>query len=139
MTAREFLKQHGMQITQPRIEVVEDLMEHHVHATAEEIFHRINAVDATVSRASVYNILNTLTEKHAVRAISVDDKLTHYDIDLSPHAHFRCTHCGRIIDIAMPQVGDTVFPEGCKVDTRELYYMGLCPDCAKRAEAEENN
>ncbi len=110
-------------------------MNNHVHATAEEIFHRINAVDDTVSRASVYNILNALTEKHAVRALSVDDKLTHYDIDLSPHAHFRCTCCGRIIDIAMPEVGDTIFPKGCKVDTRELYYMGLCPKCANRAAA----
>lgn len=123
-----------MQVTQPRIMVLEDLMEHHIHATADDIYQRLNAIDNNLSRASVYNILNALVERHAVRAITIDDKQTHYDIVLYPHAHFRCTRCGKIMDVPMPSLGETKFPEGCKVDTQELYYTGLCPECAKETQ-----
>ena len=131
MNARELLKLYGMQVTMPRILVIEDLMTHHVHATAEEIFRRVNAKDESVSRATVYNVLNALTDKKAVRALTLDEKQTHYDIDLSPHAHFRCTRCGRIIDLAMPKVENVQLPEGCTLDNEEFYYLGLCPECTK--------
>lgn len=131
MNARELLKIYGMQVTTPRILVIEDLMSNRLHATADEIFHRVNRRDESVSRATVYNVLNALVENKAVRALTIDDRQTHYDIDLTPHAHFRCTHCGRIIDIPMPAVGEAHLPDGCTLDGEELYYMGLCPECAK--------
>ncbi len=97
MSARELLKIYGMQVTMPRIFVIEDLMNNRFHATADEIFRRVNKRDESVSRATVYNVLNALLENKAVRALTIDDKQMHYDIDLTPHAHFRCTHCGRIL------------------------------------------
>lgn len=138
MTAREYLKHYGLQITTPRVAVVEDLMAHHVHATADEIYQRVNAaLNANLSRASVYNILNALAEKHAIRTISIDDKQARYDIDLAPHAHFRCTQCGKIVDIHMPKLGKTMLPNGYRIDTQELYYMGLCDECQQAQAAAE--
>lgn len=131
MSARELLKIYGMQVTMPRILVIEDLMNNRFHATADEIFRRVNKRDESVSRATIYNVLNALLENKAVRALTIDDKQMHYDIDLTPHAHFRCTHCGRIIDMAMPSIGEVHLPEGCTLDNEELYYMGLCTDCTK--------
>lgn len=131
MDAREFLKLYGLQVTLPRILVIDDLMHNRFHATADEIFHRVNAQDDSVSRATVYNVLNTLVENKAVRALTINDKTAHYDIDLTPHAHFRCTCCGRIIDIAMPTMGEAHLPKGCKLENEELYYTGLCPECAE--------
>lgn len=131
MNARDLLKFYGMQITTPRLLVVEDLMNNRFHATADEIYTRVNAQDESVSRATVYNVLKVLVENRAVRALTINDKQAHYDIDLTPHAHFRCTRCGRIIDIAMPSVGKAVLPEGCIIDNEELYYIGLCPVCVK--------
>lgn len=131
MEARDLLRFYGLRITLPRLLVVEDLMNNRFHATADEIYTRVNAQDKSVSRATVYNVLNILVENRAVRALTINDKQAHYDIDLTPHAHFRCTRCGRIIDIAMPSVGKTVLLEGCIINNEELYYMGLCPLCAK--------
>ncbi len=131
MDGRSLLKIYGMQVTAPRILVIEDLMKNRFHSTADEIFRRVNGEDDSVSRATIYNILNTLVEHKLVRALTIDDKQTHYDIDLSPHAHFRCTRCGRIYDIMMPIMGEVHLPKGCVPDNAELYYTGLCPDCAK--------
>ena len=43
MSARELLKIYGMQVTMPRILVIEDLMNNRFHATADEI--RLNYLD----------------------------------------------------------------------------------------------
>lgn len=96
MSARELLKIYGMQVTMPRILVIEDLKNNRFHATADEIFRRVNKRDESVSRATVYNVLNALLENKAVRALTIDDKQMHYDIDLTPHAHGT-----RIVDVSL--------------------------------------
>ncbi|MGM9836935.1 MAG: Fur family transcriptional regulator [Paludibacteraceae bacterium] len=136
--ARLYLKQYGMQVTQTRMRVLNDLFRYPVHATADEIYARLDGGDHSISRASVYNILNALVEKNALRAITIDEHQTRYDAILTPHAHFRCTACGAITDIPMPDVGEPNLPDGFTPRTRELYYTGLCPDCAQ-TENQTNN
>ena len=41
LTATEFLRKHGLHVTEPRIAVVEDLMNNRTHATADEIYNRL--------------------------------------------------------------------------------------------------
>lgn len=130
MTATEFLRKQGLYVTEPRIAVVEDLMHNRTHATADEIYERLCKDNQGLSRASVYNILNSLAEHRSVRALTIDDRQTRYDIDRTAHAHFRCTHCGKVFDVPMPSIGSMRVPRGFQVDEQEVYYTGLCSDCA---------
>lgn len=130
LTATEFLRKHGLYVTEPRIAVVEDLMNHRTHATADEIYGRLCKDHQGLSRASVYNILNSLVERHGIRAITIDERQTRYDIDRTAHAHFRCTCCGKVFDVNMPSIGSMRVPKGFLVDGQEVYYTGLCSDCA---------
>ncbi len=130
LTATEFLRKYGLYVTEPRIAVVEDLMHHRTHATADEIYNRLSQIHRGLSRASVYNILNSLAERHSIRTITIDERQTRYDIDRTAHAHFRCTHCGKVYDVDMPTIGSMRVPKGFLVDEQEVYYTGICSDCA---------
>ncbi len=129
LTATEFLRKHGLHVTEPRIAVVEDLMNNRTHATADEIYNRLILVHPGLSRASVYNVLNSLVERHCIRVITIDERQMRYDIDRTAHAHFRCTNCGKVYDVDMPSIGSMRVPKGFWVDEQEVYYTGLCSDC----------
>lgn len=138
MTAPELLKQYHMSVSKPRIAVVEDLMQHHVHATADEIFNRLSDndnTDSSISRASVFNTLNTLTQKGAIRAIQIEDGVTRYDIDTSLHGHYRCLRCGKIIDFCIMRRPSMELPEGYTTTQEDYFIIGLCPNCKNK----ENN
>lgn len=129
VTPEDYLRQFRLQITQPRIAVVDDLMTHHVHATAVEIYERLSVRDSSISRASVFNVLNTLVEKGAVRSVQIEEGVTRYDIDTRLHAHFRCTKCGRIMDIPMTRRPSISKMAGWKIQQEDYMIQGICPEC----------
>lgn len=85
----------------------------------------------TLSRTTIYNVLNTLEENGAVRAIVIDEKNVRYDICVDDHAHFKCSRCGRIFDIEMPRM-ERQLPEGFEMENVDVYYYGICPECASK-------
>lgn len=131
MTGRELLKLHGLQLTEERGMVIEYLMNHHTHPTADDIFKELQNEGAQISRATVFNTLNTLTDKGAVLALQIEDGIIHYDIETCPHAHFRCTKCGKIYDIGINRNASFQLPSGFKTDHTDYYISGLCPECRK--------
>ncbi|MEN3014365.1 MAG: transcriptional repressor, partial [Endomicrobiia bacterium] len=50
-----------------------------------------------ISRATVYNVLKELTEKHLILALPVGQKF-HFDAYLE-HVHLICEKCGGIYDL----------------------------------------
>lgn len=130
MTAVELLKLHHLSVSKPRIAVVEDLMQHHVHATADEIFNRISAVHQNkISRASVFNTLNILTDKGAIKAIQFEDGVKRYDIETCLHGHFRCITCGKIMDFNITRRPSIELPTGYITSQEDYYIWGICPTC----------
>lgn len=129
MTGKELLKTHGLQLTEERAMVIDFLMKHHTHPTADEIFKGLQDGGAQISRATVFNTLNTLSEKGAVRALKIEDGIIHFDILTHPHAHFRCSQCGRIYDIDITRKASLSLPDGFKVSHTDYYITGICPEC----------
>jgi len=129
MTAREYLEQHHIQWTQERLQVVDYLMNHHTHPTADEVFLGMKEAGADISRATVFNTLNALSEKCAITALQIEDGVTRYDIELHPHAHFRCGHCGKIINIELTRNASFQMPEGYHPCHTNYYIIGCCPEC----------
>lgn len=77
-----------------------------------------------------------LSEKHAAQMITIDDHRICYDGNTNNHVHFYCKKCGKIIDLFGEQApvfdeGKTV--EGNIIQEEQLYYKGICAECAKKA------
>lgn len=75
------------------------------HYTAEELLDRARAIDATVSRATVYRTLPIMTESGLLREIDIGKNLKYYTANPDQEiqqAQVVCLDCDRIFEISAP-------------------------------------
>lgn len=132
-----YLEARSVRPSPQRVAVMEYLATHHTHPTVDTIYAALSPLMPTLSRTTVYNTLKLLVENKAARLLTIDERNVCYDADLSPHAHFLCTQCGRVYDITLdnlhPEDGACV-PTGFVVEQSELYLRGRCAACARKGD-----
>ncbi len=121
--------------TPQRYAVLDFLLRHPTHPTADEIFRAINRSDPRASRATVYNNLHTLVAAGLVRELTLEgSRSTRYDANTGRHHHFVCESCGRVDDVEgldLPGLGRRALPGGRMVRSYDVVFHGLCASCAK--------
>ncbi|MDR2886132.1 MAG: transcriptional repressor [Rikenellaceae bacterium] len=133
--AREYLLGYGIRPSLQRMAVMEYLLTHKTHPTADGIFSALYPSIPTLSRTTVYNTLSMLAGCGAILTLDLDPQQMHYDGETSPHAHFICTRCGHIHDIWPDSEGWRGMlaaappPAGASVTDIQLSYKGLCSAC----------
>jgi Fur family ferric uptake transcriptional regulator/Fur family peroxide stress response transcriptional regulator len=114
--------------------IMEYLLAHPTHPTADTIFNDLTPTLPTLSKTTVYNTLRLLSEQGAILSISIDEKNVRYDGDIATHAHFKCKKCGCVYDLSIKGL-DTVYVEGIGdlcVTECQLYYKGYCEKCKSK-------
>ncbi len=102
------------------------------HPTADMIFDQVRNTLPTVSLGTVYRNLSVLKDQGLVIELRGSDRRAHFEADLTPHAHFTCTHCGAISDIeGCPAPDWERLPclAGYTVEEHRLEFRGICPQC----------
>ncbi|MEG1574332.1 MAG: transcriptional repressor [Bacteroidales bacterium] len=124
------LMEHGIKPSVQRLAVINYLIIHRTHPTADSIFNDLSKLMPTLSRTTVYNTLKLLSEKAAILALTIDEKNCRYDAGIEPHSHFRCVACGDIKDlpVAPSKIKDN-YLDNCIILDTELYLYGYCPKC----------
>ena len=126
------LRERGLRVTEPRVAVLGYLASTDRHPTAEEVETAVNADGPVISRASVYNVLHSLSRVGLVAGMSVQDGPARYDAHVAPHHHLVCRACGRVEDVAWGDFGvaeEGILPDGRAVRTLSLTLDGLCTGC----------
>lgn len=128
---RNRLLEFGVKPSMQRIAIMEYMMGHFTHPTADIIFNDLYTYIPTLSKTTVYNTLKLFEEHGAIQTITIDDKNLRYDADISTHAHFKCKNCGCINDLPINNVS---IYEGQKykdfvITDYQLYYKGYCKEC----------
>lgn len=131
----ESLRRSGLRVTEARLSILEHLLSTTRHPTAEEVEAAVNGSAPIVSRASVYNVLNTLVEAGLVARVVGDDAQHRYDANLDRHHHLVCSRCGRVEDVPgrlldVPEVSS--LPDGRPVEALTVTLRGLCLKCSGR-------
>ncbi len=138
--AFQCLQAHQIHPSIQRLAVMDYLLEHLNHPTVEEIFSALQPEIPTLSRTTVYNTLKLFAAKGAAVMLTIDEKRACFDSVLTPHAHFICRKCGRIIDVPLSEIGVNphtfTLAEG-KVEEEHLYYRGVCNDCLTKEQQGE--
>jgi len=131
---------HGLELgdfrmTKQRQVVYDVLMAKLDHPTASEVFLRTKDRMSTISLATVYNCLETMTQCGLVKQVNLDRAPSRYCANLGEHAHFFCEECGTVSDLELkPGIKATTawkLPRGTKVDHVEAAIKGICPACSK--------
>ena len=130
----DVLRQHGLQVTAPRVAVLRAVTEH-PHSTANDIDEVVRAEIGTVSRQAVYDVLAVLTDRGLLRRIQPAGSPARYEDRVGDnHHHLICRSCGQVVDVDCA-VGETpcltaAEDAGYAVDEAEVIYWGRCPACA---------
>lgn len=129
----QILKASGVRPSVHRIAVLEYVANRGTHPTADEVFNAISVDFPSVSKTTVYNSLHTLVDAGVLRELDIENLTTRYDLALQiPHSHFRCKSCGRIFDMELPPDLEGKVRPGFIVETTDLYFAGLCPECVEK-------
>ncbi|MFM7743757.1 MAG: Fur family transcriptional regulator, partial [Verrucomicrobiota bacterium] len=93
------LRQHQLPVTAQRLAVMR-AVSHHPHATADAIAEHAREEIGAISRQSVYNVLNVLTDKGIIRRIQPADSPARYEDRVGDnHHHLVCRACGQTEDV----------------------------------------
>ncbi len=105
-TLKEFLKKTKNRNTPERFEVLNYALDYEGHFTADELFITMKNGGSFISRATVYNTLELLTQAGLLTLRSFGDKLKHYESNLRKqvHDHLICMDCGHIIEFVRPEI-----------------------------------
>lgn len=138
------LLETGIRPSKQRLAIMDWLITHPIHPTVEDVYQGLYKQIPTLSRTTVYNTLRMLSEKGAAQMITIDDHRVCYDGNPTSHVHFFCKRCGKVIDLMdekAPQLMHEMNINGNIVQEQQLYYKGICAECANNevVETEDNN
>jgi len=126
-----FCREHGLKCTAQRLAVFAAIRDSRSHPSVDETLAEVRKTVPTVTRDSVYRILN---EFAALGLLARMDALSsaRYDTWTGPHAHFICEVCGSITDYPIPK--GLALPKGMPREQHhvELRVTGVCSGCANK-------
>lgn len=124
-------------MTIQRRAILETLLAHRDHPTADEVQSRLAGRVAGISRATVYRTLETLVSIGLLDRVCHPGAATRYDIRTERHHHLVCDGCSAIVDFDQPDLDALSLPDlaprGFRVRDFSVHVRGLCRKCARRA------
>lgn len=126
----ELMHAVGLRPSIQRIAILDYVANERTHPTSDEIFNALVKQFPSMSRTTVYNSLHALVDCGLLVELQIEAGNMRYDLKPQPqHCHFMCRKCGRIIDLPYPVEVDRVRPEGFAIDSVEISFRGMCPQC----------
>jgi Fur family transcriptional regulator, ferric uptake regulator len=131
----EYLKQHKQRLTPERFEVLAAVLESEGHFDADEIFVALRKKKSKVSRATVYNTLETLTGSGIIIRYRFGERLARYECAFGSdlHHHMICRRCGKIEEFTDKRIDrfarDVTASMNYKLDHAMVHIYGMCESC----------
>lgn len=126
----------GLRMTKQRKVVLDVVQEMGIeHPTASSVYARAKEVMPTISLATVYNCLETLTDAGAITQVNFHREASRFCPNLQPHAHFFCSKCDAVFDVSLQNRADASepwdLPSGSRIEEMNVAMKGICPECRK--------
>ncbi len=125
----------GIRPSLQRLAIMDYLLHHPIHPTIDDVYQALCKEVPTLSKTTVYNTLRMFSEKGAAQMLTIDDHRVCYDGNTESHVHFFCKKCGKVIDLMeepAPKLNHERNVDGNIVQEEQLYYKGICAECAKQ-------
>lgn len=143
----DFLRARGQRRTPERMAVLDAVYGTEGHFDADTLYAGLKEGEVPVSRATVYNTLELLSECHLVARHQFGNKQAKYERSYSywQHDHLICTDCGELFEFCDPRLQSVqemvaeVF--GFEISHHALHIYGACrrDDCPNRPAEERHS
>jgi Fur family peroxide stress response transcriptional regulator len=113
-----------------RVKIMEYLIRSASHPTVDEVYSNLQPEIPTLSKTTVYNVMDIFVNARLVRVFNLGDNENRYDADIDSHGHFKCNRCGHVYDFRFNI--DHLYVQGLdgfKVSVKNVYYRGICSKC----------
>jgi Fur family ferric uptake transcriptional regulator len=134
---RQLLRDHGLQVTARRLAVLRSVAAY-PHATAKQILGDVEARIGSVSRQTIYDALEMLTDRGLIQRIQPARSPALYENRVGGnHHHVVCRTCGVAVDVDCvagdPPCLESAHDHGFVIDKAEVIFWGICPRCRTAA------
>lgn len=130
MNKQKILHEKGLKTTTARLAVLNLLEEKKNPLDVETIVDNLNS---QVDQATIYRILDILTEKRVVDRFDFGEGKYRYELQKRHHHHMVCTNCLKVEDIevnSIKEIEDQIRnKKGFLVKSHSLEFFGLCKNC----------
>ncbi len=131
---QEICRVNGWKCPAQRLAIYKFLDHNTTHPDVQSTWEKVRQELPTITRESVYRILNEFAEHHLIQRMD-HLETAHYDTNTASHGHFFCEKCGAIIDFALPpEIRLCDEYKGGKVRTVEVRAVGICQRCTEQIE-----
>jgi len=107
------------------------------HPSADTVYLHIKKEFPNISLGTVYRNLNLLVDTGDIIKITFSDGGDRFDGATTPHYHFFCSECGKVLDLnfaemeRINQLANEQF-DGV-IEFHETKFHGRCGDCIRNA------
>ena len=119
----------GLKATPQRLAIIRELAGDASHPTAQELYDRLRLVLPTMSFATVYNTLSSLSDAGLCAARSLTRGPARFDPNMAPHDHAVCDGCAAVMDVPHGSAQQALQLAGFEVRAVERIYRGWCVNC----------
>ena len=101
------------------------------HPSAQMVYDLLREELPRLSLGTVYRNLHQMAQEGMLQELK--GPTARFDACLAPHAHIRCTCCGRVMDLSAleePAPVRSAAEAGWQMERYSLMLEGICPACA---------
>ena len=132
-------RREGLPLTAQRRAVLRSLAARTDHPTADQLYEEVRRELPEISRTTVYRVLETLVRVGVVNRVSHPGSAVRFDALTERHHHLFCVSCGRLIDLALPELDRLPTPDterlGFEIQDYSVQFNGVCADCRRNSPA----
>lgn len=136
---RDYLREHGLPVTAPRLAVAEVVLASDRHLSVEEIAQALAARGAGAGTATVYRTLDLLVRSGLVVERDFGEGFRRFEParGIPQHEHLLCTTCGAVEEFRDERLErmTTLIAEGHRFarQRHRLVIYGVCERCQRTA------
>lgn len=125
----------ALKYSRQREAIMNFLMTRKDHPTADVVYSSVRNEFPNISLGTVYRNLTLLADIGEIARLRLGDGIDHFDADTSPHYHFICKDCGRVIDLKLEALAEVdklngTDLEGNRIAGHITYFYGSCSECS---------
>ena len=132
-------RERGLPITTQRKTIFEMILDRADHPTADQVYDQVRERIHTISRTTVYRILDTLVELGWITKICHPGSAARFDPRIHQHHHLVCLHCEKIIDVDEKRLNGVAWPDvrgyGFEIRDYHIHFRGVCAACRRTCHA----
>jgi len=110
------------------------------HPTADEVYQSVHESHPSISRATVFRVLNKMADKGDVFKVRISDGADHFDHQTFRHYHAHCRCCGSVCDVrlaplVMLEDSGIEAMDNFRITGYSLQFDGICENCSNKEDA----